>query len=672
MSRGSRGSGISRGSAPPSRAGHRGSSRGLSPRRGSSRGGRGYSTRGSVSEYPCLSLLTRTRPCLYCGKTFFDKAELYRHEETEAEEFERDAMHFETDNKMKINQSMFESQVPNLDQEIDRTDEEFGDEYRVPTNLKVEIKSRNSSSVTSNYVNYATQNVNNPVCNNVASLNLTTTLQPLSTNPVYNNHTSQYTSLDPVCSVYQGTRSSTPPPAHEDLTTQHGFFPPPPPLPVPQFSQVCHKRSEAEFPDPNENKIYTNLQSKDESQTCSSLLHVNSMSPSREVLDLSLPKNGEELKVEEVQDMKVDGEEYQNIVLEPSLKPDSSSKNEETLEEKVEPKETVEPVKVETKEEVSEDVISFEPSSMPSMPEANISCPESQQKLLLDHDENTAGLESYDDYSGLMNPDEDAESRSQSPLQFDDPNRIDCKFCGMIFNAPHVRSFHEKGHAQEHEEYDGELTRLFCGFCGKTFKKATYRMLHEKGHTGELTICCQYCERRFRWESELKSHHKFCSYESPSKPQVKKKLHSTNRHIDKDDWVANHPSMPTGWKLRTRPRPTQEGQVYFIFLSPEGQVFHSRKSMLQQMEKTGGYSIEDLTKVRRSAKTGPRGRKGRGSGSGRDRSPDIDMDTSGSNLDITDLDSSDAYRKEGDSDEVEVEGKIRLRGRKKTDYLKSA
>jgi len=252
--RGSRGSGISRGSAPPSRAGHKGSSRGLSPRRGSSRGGRGYSTRGSVSEYPCISQLTRTRPCLYCGKTFFDKAELYRHEETEAEEFERDAMHFETDNKMKINQSMFESQVPNLDQEIDRTDEEFGDEYRVPTNLKVETKSLNSSSVTRNYVNYATQSVNNPVCNNVASLNLTTTLQPLSTNPVYNNHTSQYTSLDPVCSIYQGTRSSTPPPAHEDPTTQHGFFPPPPPLPVPQFSQVCHKRSEAEFPDPNEDK----------------------------------------------------------------------------------------------------------------------------------------------------------------------------------------------------------------------------------------------------------------------------------------------------------------------------------------------------------------------------------------------------------------------------------
>ena len=531
--------------------------------------------------------MSRTRPCLYCGKTFFDKIELQRHEHAEAMEFEREAMHFENENKIK-NQSMFENHDPTTHQVIDRTDEEFGDENFFPENLKIYTKD------STDYVtNVPTRTVSNHICNNVNIMNSATQPSSLS-KPQYNNHTSQYTSFDPVCPSLPGPSSANPPPAHEDPTTQHGFFPPPPPLPVPQFSQVCHKRSDVEFPDPNEDKTYTRLQSKDESHTRSSLLHVNSMSPNREVLDLSLPKNDIEVKhvneenqakIEFVEETRVENH-YQSQELDCTFKPDSSIPKEESS------KSFEESVVKEKEESYKEEMISFEPSSMPSMPEANISYPESRSTIPVDQEE-TANIEAdwkslSDEYSGLINPDDDVESlRSQSPHQFDDPNRIDCKFCGMIFNAPHVRKFHEKSHDEEHEEYDGELTRLFCGFCGKTFKKATYRMLHEKGHTGELTICCQFCDRRFRWESELKSHNKLCTADHPAKPLSRKlKPQSSNRHAEKDDWVENHPSMPTGWKLRTRPRPTQEGQLYFIFLSPEGQVFHSRKSVLQHMEKT--------------------------------------------------------------------------------------
>merc|ERR1712013_405088 len=53
-------------------------------------------------------------------------------------------------------------------------------------------------------------------------------------------------------------------------------------------------------------------------------------------------------------------------------------------------------------------------------------------------------------------------------------------------------------------------------------------------------------------------------------------------------------------------RPTQEGQLYFIFMSPELQVFHSRKAMVQHMEDAGTYSKEDMFKVRQLAKPGPR------------------------------------------------------------------
>merc|ERR1719334_1351805 len=133
--------------------------------------------------------------------------------------------------------------------------------------------------------------------------------------------------------------------------------------------------------------------------------------------------------------------------------------------------------------------------------------------------------------------------------------------------------FLETSHDEDYEDYDGELTRLFCGFCGKTFKKATYRILHEKGHTGELSVCCRFCDRKFRWESELKNHNRiFCTELRPAKPVDKKPKHNTmsNRHVEKNDWISNHSSMPTGWKLRFRPRPTQEGQVYLIFMSPEG------------------------------------------------------------------------------------------------------
>jgi len=632
---------------------------------------------------PAPPQYNRTRPCLYCGKTFLSRSDLQDHEETEATEFEKEAVHFESENKMKMGQPTFESYSPDdLNHVIDRTDEEFGDAYSFPKNLKIKGKDTNdfrfmNHSAYTNHVNQTPlTNGSSPVCNKVASIDNVMNDRPISLMKAqYNNHTSQYTSLDPVCPLYQGT--TTPPPAHEDQTIAHGFFPPPPPLPVPQFTQICHKRSDAEFADPNEDKTYTTLQSNDESSTRSSLLQVDSMSPSREVLDLSLPKtetDEAESKVEpQLETVKKEAEDE---VVDYSVKPDSSQPKQEVVEQYVD---TTEPLKEEVKAELKEELIIFEPSSMPSMPEAVLSFGET--KLALDHeDTNTSDADfKYlsDEYSGLMNPDDDLESfRSQSPLQFDDPNRIDCKFCGMVFTAPHVRKFHEQGHNEEHEEYDGELTRLFCGFCGKVFKKATYRMLHEKGHTGELAICCHHCERRFRWDSELRSHHKMCTAENPAKPQNKRpKFQSTPRHTAKDDWIDNHPSMPTGWKLRTRPRPTQEGQLYFIFLSPEGQVFHSRKAVLQHMEKTGGYSVEDINKVRKSAKTGPRGRGGRGGGaSRRDRAfSEMELDLEESNLDSSDLDPPyTPSKKEPETDAVEVEGKKSLRLRKNKVHLMSA
>ena len=76
--------------------------------------------------------------------------------------------------------------------------------------------------------------------------------------------------------------------------------------------------------------------------------------------------------------------------------------------------------------------------------------------------------------------------------------------------------------------------------------------------------------------------------------------------IEQEGWEENTKLLPAGWKMRSRPRPTQEGQLYFIFMSPDLQVFHSRKAMVQHMEDAGTYSKEDLHKVRQLAKPGPR------------------------------------------------------------------
>jgi len=457
---------------------------------------RGYSPRGSYRPRGANLVkngdgsVNRTRPCLYCGKTFLRLSDLQVHEQAEAIDFEKDAMSFEHDSKVKINQSMFESHNQFRHQLIDRTDEEFGDDYRFPQNLKLDLKPSSASgrmgAITDVYVNFcqlpSTSPANGVIGNHVISNNsaFSAPPHPPPVKPQYNNHTSQYTSLDPLCPVYPGNSSLVqPPPAHEDPTTLHGFFPPPPPLPVPQFSQVGNKRSDVEFPDPNEAKTYTRLQSNDESQTRSSLLHVNSKSPSREVLDLSLPKHTDSEPV--VNSVLETTEPDETLLAAKSLSdssvhsvhPDSSLPKQE---EKSLHNEHVDNIDPDPGKQIvkQQEMILFEPSSMPSMPEANISCSESllskpEQPPDIDSgDGNTIAVSNSidsewkslsDDYSGLINPDEDIidSFRSQSPLQFDDPNRIDCKFCGIIFSAPHVRKFHETSHEDEQEEYDGEL-----------------------------------------------------------------------------------------------------------------------------------------------------------------------------------------------------------------------
>lgn len=624
----------------------------------------------------------RTRPCIYCGKYFYDLESLFRHESAEAVEFEKETDRFENEKPPVAAGDFDERPTLSYHQVIDRTVEEFGEDYENGYEQSYYGRSPRSLDPYASMPMYYSPPYRSCVPNGNSLYTETTPIQnggpgvyehSIHQPPQYvhvvpqapqvlpaqynNNHTSQYTVGE--YPPHNGYRQVTPPPAHEDQTTQHGFLPPPPALPIPEFTQVCHKRTDVEFPDPNEERTYTYLQSKDESHT-SSLLHVNSMSPSREVLDLSMPKEGGAPKIE-VNEIDTNG--HTEVLTNGNV---SSDVVDSSIEPEVKIDDQVAAPKIEDHEEEEEDTetVSFEPSSMPSMPEANIALTKVDQTMNGLTEQEWKEFEEF----GMFDEDEFDPFNSRSPAILEDPTRIDCKHCGMLFNDAHVRKFHEESHGDGEEDYDdGEMTRLFCGFCGKTFKKAMYRMLHEKSHTGELPVTCTICSRQFRWESELRAHNKlFCTVDKPARPMNGSKRGRPSeakirpRLIDQDDWIDNHESLPAGWRMRTRPRPAQEGQMYFIFMSPDFQVFHSRKAVIQHMQKVGGYSQSDFDRVRAGAKPGPRAKRGRrgrggpGARLGRMDEKRADLNSSVSNMDFENsMDSTmDNDKKDSDSEDA--------------------
>merc|ERR550525_2271284 len=83
-----------------------------------------------------------------------------------------------------------------------------------------------------------------------------------------------------------------------------------------------------------------------------------------------------------------------------------------------------------------EELVIFEPNSMPAMPEANIALAEERRGRggLFERGLTEEDWAEFGDYAGLMDEDEeedlfgeDPPPRSASPVQFEDPNRIDCK-----------------------------------------------------------------------------------------------------------------------------------------------------------------------------------------------------------------------------------------------------
>ena len=239
--------------------------------------------------------------------------------------------------------------------------------------------------------------------------------------------------------------------------------------------------------------------------------------------------------------------------------------------------------------------ITFEPTRMPKMPESKIVVKSQLEEYLhkLNEEEWVKFIK------------EQLEPSAPAEVEKEDPNRMDCRHCGLLFNEVHVRKFHEESHRQEREERE----ELCCGYCGQTFTSLTHKKIHETAHQSleqpgaapsQAEFDCRLCGRKFMLEGELAEHNKLlCTAAQPAKPVV---TPSRPRLADQEGWAEDDPTLPSGWKIRSRPRATQAGQLFFLFLSPDSKVFHSRKKVIEHMEKLGGYSQFDFDKVREGSK----------------------------------------------------------------------
>ena len=282
--------------------------------------------------------------------------------------------------------------------------------------------------------------------------------------------------------------------------------------------------------------------------------------------------------------------------------------------------------------------ITIEPTRLPRMPEARIVVQSQLDEYLtkLNEEEWTSYIKEQIDPS--------------PPVKGEDPNRMDCKHCGLIFNDIHVRKFHEEGHSQPQPQ-PIETERLSCSYCGKHFPNVQHRKLHEKAHMslqepqdslpqypeqpqppigqfngspapiGQFNgspapaiggqFICDTCGRDFVHQSEMLAHKNlFCRNQRPGKPmeshsrpaKYSSPSNQKPRLAEQEGWIEDHPTLPKGWKIRSRPRATQAGQLFFLFLSPDLKIFHSRKKVMEHMEKLGGYTQFDYDKVREGAK----------------------------------------------------------------------
>ena len=63
----------------------------------------------------------------------------------------------------------------------------------------------------------------------------------------------------------------------------------------------------------------------------------------------------------------------------------------------------------------------------------------------------------------------------------------------------------------------------------------------------------------------------------------------------KREWKDDDPTVPSGWKVAWTT--TSDNRAKIAFMSPDGKIFHSRKSALQHMLSEGTYDQGDIERM---------------------------------------------------------------------------
>ena len=255
--------------------------------------------------------------------------------------------------------------------------------------------------------------------------------------------------------------------------------------------------------------------------------------------------------------------------------------------------------------------VTFEPGRMPRMPESRIVIQSGMEEYLskLTEEEWVRFIKTE---LGLAPK---AEARD---VVKEDPGRMDCRHCGLIFTEVHVRKFHEESHVSEKTKASAFSSlvhrKLHETPSMMSFQPSSPMPLAQDQFAPHLSFVCPPCGRDFQHQSELLAHQNlFCKSSKTAKissegsrPAKYRARDSGSparpRLADQEGWLEGDPTLPAGWKIRSRPRATQAGQLFYLFLAPDRAIFHSRRKVMEHMDKLGGYTQFDYDKVREGAK----------------------------------------------------------------------
>ena len=130
-----------------------------------------------------------------------------------------------------------------------------------------------------------------------------------------------------------------------------------------------------------------------------------------------------------------------------------------------------------------------------------------------------------------------------------------------------------------------------CYICGKSFPNGKNLQLHMMSHNGEKPFYCDLCDKKFPAKNNLTKHKKTQEHIKRSSSQQEGQLVADNV----DDKTSDA-SLPPGWSVREKAAPGGSKQKQYV--TPAGEVFNSRREVVEHMETSGRFTEEQIKRAR--------------------------------------------------------------------------